>query len=239
MEANELHTTTVHPLLETIANDPDVVNRPAAVPAPEVTSPVEPVVPPVFNTHPDHGLPAPTFDLLHPASLGGVAAASPVMTEPAPEVAQQKSLGHRPALLALILLLVIGGGGGAYALYSMSQSKKGVNSGKAVVAAPLATITVTPSPVATPAPTPVPPVHSPQSVTAPSVAPTVEHPQAVTVRSRSGLWLRSSPDSSNQKNVIGWMAYNAVVSVDSTSPFWWHGNYSGKTGYFAVSYTTN
>jgi hypothetical protein len=74
-------------------------------------------------------------------------------------------------------------------------------------------------------------------VTAPTVAPTVDHPQAVIVKSPSGLWLRSSPDSSSRNNIIGWMRNGATVSVDATGDFWWHGTYAGQAGYFAVSYT--
>jgi hypothetical protein len=59
----------------------------------------------------------------------------------------------------------------------------------------------------------------------------------VTVKNPSGLWLRSSQDSSKKSNIIAWMPNGAKVSVDSIGNFWWHGTYNGKTGYFAVNYT--
>ncbi|HSH31295.1 MAG TPA: hypothetical protein VK963_01370, partial [Candidatus Saccharimonadales bacterium] len=73
--------------------------------------------------------------------------------------------------------------------------------------------------------------------TAPLATPTASNPQTVTVRSKNGLWLRSTPNSSNRRNIIGWIPDGAQVSVDQTGDFWWHGTYAGTTGYFASKYT--
>ena len=102
-----------------------------------------------------------------------------------------------------------------------------------------------PTPVVTPTPTPAPSPPStapplpdaPTTVSVPAVAPTSDHPQTVTVQSKSGLWLRSTPDSSSRANIIGWIPNNAQVSVDKIGDFWWHGTYKGQAGYFASKYT--
>jgi hypothetical protein len=97
---------------------------------------------------------------------------------------------------------------------------------------PTPSLSPSPSPTPTPSATPVP-----QTVTVPTVAPSSSHPQQVTITSKSGLWLRNSPTSVNQSNVIDWMPDGAQVSVDAIGSFWWHGTYQGKAGYFASKYT--
>lgn len=164
--------------------------------------------------------------------------------------AKAPAKGHKLVLLlvstGLVLML---SGGGAAAYYSLRPS-----AAPAVHVTPSPTPKPTPSPSPTDSPTPSAspspsitleaspspspsPAAAPVEVTAPSTAPTAAHPQIVTVKSPSGLWLRSTASSANKSNIIGWLPNGAQVSVDSIGDFWWHGTYSGKTGYFAVSYT--
>jgi hypothetical protein len=245
MEAKDFHATPApgKNLLDKIASDPDIINRAAdepaavitdAVPAPEVTG--------VGNEGlMGAGNKAPVFNLLDPRSLGAPApkaapAAAPGSPDAAAGPGAVKKRGHKPVIILVLLVLLSGGGAAAY--YFLKPAPQ------VAVATPTpkptASATPSPTPTATPTPTPTPtptatPV--PENVTAPAAAPTADHPQAVKVTSPSGLWLRSSPNSSNQKNVIGWMPNGSTVSVDSTGSFWWHGTYNGRAGYFAVNYT--
>lgn len=169
------------------------------------------------------------------ANLLPAVAQVPEVPKPAPDQAPKKSSVPLALVVAAILVLAISGTGG-YLIISGHKTPKPV-------------ARVTPKPKSTPAPapptpTPPPPVVTPppviaaaQTVSVPTVAPTSDHPQAVTVQSKSGLWLRSSPDSSSRANIISWMPNNATVSVDQIGDFWWHGTFNGTIGYFASKYT--
>lgn len=154
----------------------------------------------------------------------------PVATPPAAPK-QSKTL----LITAIIITITVIASASAY-FFIMSSRKPSV----VVNSSPAPTITPTPSETPTTSPTPeVTPISesAPATVTVPTITPTSDHPQMVTVQAKSGLWLRSSPTSINQKNVIGWMPNNAQVSVDQIGDFWWHGTYAGNTGYFASKYT--
>ncbi|HVQ44859.1 MAG TPA: SH3 domain-containing protein [Candidatus Saccharimonadia bacterium] len=252
MEAKDLHASPqpAANLMDKIAADPDIINRGAAVPAPVVTSSTPaPEVARGAGGQADlmsAGSKAPVFNWLDPQPLAppvAAAASIPVGGMPGAGAAvPAKPRSRRLWLLLAVLAIVVAAGGvTAYAVLVRPMAEPVAQATPTPhvptptptpSVAPTATPTPTPTAPATPSPTP-PPVN----VTAPVVAPTVEHPQAVKVTSKNGLWLRSSPDSSNQSNVIGWMPNGATVSVDATGSFWWHGTYGGKTGYFAVSYT--
>jgi len=243
MEAKDLHATPApgKNLLDKIASDPDIINRGATDPAPVVTQAVPaPEVTGVGGEAPmGAGKTAPVFNLLDPRSLGEAevaqAAAPPAAGAPAAGgMPAKKKRGGKAVLVVLALLVLLGGGGAAAFIYLRPSDSSVATATPTPSATPTATPTPTPTPTVTPSPTPAP---APAEVTAPAAAHTVEHPQAVQVTAPSGLWLRSSPDSSNQKNVIGWMAKGSTVSVDATGDFWWHGTYKGKAGYFAVNYT--
>jgi hypothetical protein len=134
-------------------------------------------------------------------------------------------------MLAVIVAALIGSG--YYALTLRHTANRVVPKSTATpTPLPTVTPTLTPAPV-TPPPTPP----APAAVTVPATTPTVAHPQSVIVKSPSGLWLRSSPDSSGRQNIIGWMPNGAGISVDQEGSFWWHGTYRGQAGYFAISYT--
>ena len=242
MDAHDLHSNVSQSLMDKIAADPEIINRAAVGPeapvveAPPVvvTQPVDPATAP--KQHPVELAPAPVLNLLAPNSLSVAKAETVVATaEAVPKTTFKKKLGL--AVLGLVLLM---GGGGAAAAFYMASKNNAVPVAVRPTASPVSTLAPSPStsPAPTPTPTPSPaPTPAQTTVSAPVVQPTVEHPQFVTVKSKSGLWLRSSPDSSTQKNVIGWMPYNGQVSVDTVGNFWWHGTYAGKPGYFAVSYT--
>jgi len=136
-----------------------------------------------------------------------------------------------------VVILVLAGGTGYLIVSKHKAAPVAVASPRPTPSAS-ATPSPSPSPSPTPSPSPSPSATpAPQTVTVPTVAPTSSHPQSVTITSKSGLWLRSSPTSVNQSNVIGWMPDGAQISVDSTGSFWWHGIYNGKAGYFASKYT--
>lgn len=137
-----------------------------------------------------------------------------------------------------LLFAIIGGivflalvGGGAFLVLPKKPAPVVIVTAPSLRPVPGAS--ATPSPTVTPSPTATPAL----AVTQPTVAPTAGHPQSSTVTSTSGLWLRSSATSIDQSNIIGWMPKGAVVSVDSIGPFWWHGTYNGRSGYFASKYT--
>jgi hypothetical protein len=227
MDANELHDKTGKNLLDQIAADPDVINRPAVdvvpmhVPAPVLSAPGEPA-----------------YLVKHTQSTQAMNLLQPDEHAVAKVVHKHKLI---PLIVGIVAVVALGGGATAYfvnAQQAVPTPTVAVKATATPTIMPTASPTPAPTPTLEPSPTPVPTVvPAPAEVTAPAVAPTVDHPQAVKVTSKSGLWLRSSASSVNQKNVIGWMPNGASVSVDATGAFWWHGTYAGKTGYFAVNYT--
>lgn len=88
--------------------------------------------------------------------------------------------------------------------------------------------TVVPPPTPTPTPTvvtdPRPPASPAGSI------------RTAIVKSPNGLWLRRSPDSSSQSNVVSWIPNGGRITVDQTADIWWHGTYSGAVGYFNSRY---
>ncbi|GAC1371346.1 MAG: hypothetical protein NVSMB39_5030 [Candidatus Saccharimonadales bacterium] len=222
MDAHDLHKRPDN-LLDAIAADPGLINRPLPKFQDELTSPADQVAaaqaaPAVVLLHPDEHLPAPV-----PAK------------------------GHKFVLLAVsvgIFLMLSGGGAAAY--FALRPAASVIVPALATPTPPRTPIPspfASPSPTVSPSPTPVPtlsPSPTPSSVlgvTAPTAPPSADNPQMVTVTNSAGLWLRSTPNSQNKSNIIAWMPKGAQVSVDQTGDFWWHGAYQGKTGYFAVSYT--
>lgn len=197
-------------------------------------------VDPFFNDR-DQEHRVPKLDVLHgtPVEPPIVVALAP--DGPDPETAVPPQAETKPRHIALwwvgvTIVVVLLAGASVYMLASKHQATP------KQVSTPRPTPSATPSPTPSPAPSPSPsatpvPTPVPQTVTVPTVAPTASHPQVVTITSKSGLWLRSSPTSVNQSNVIDWMPDGAQISVDSTGSFWWHGTYNGKTGYFASKYT--
>ena len=165
------------------------------------------------------------------------AAVSPLPNQPPPVAGAIKQRHWALPIVIVGLLTLVAG---VATVYGVSSGRKAAP--KVAVATPTLapSPSATPSPVATPTPSAAPSpaaVAAPETVTAPAVAPTQDHPQSVTVQAPNGVWLRSSPSSVNQKNVISWIPRGGVVSVDSVGDFWWHGTYNGKTGYFASKYT--
>lgn len=155
---------------------------------------------------------------------------------------------HRKLVLSLLgLVAVVLGAAGAAAYDSLNpgplvQLQIFPASTPEPSASPSPSVAPSPTPSSTPAPTPAAtaepsPTPAPQTITAPTTAPTTENPQIVTVTAKNGMWLRSSPSSANQSNVIGWIPNGAKVSVDEVGDFWWHGAYKGQSGYFASKYT--
>ncbi len=188
--------------------------------------------------------PTPTFDrvsinLLHhnASGLPGLAPAAATTTAiPNPSGGM---VGWQKKVLPLaILALVVGATSvGGYLIFAKAKPVKPIvhmvpKTDPPPLPSPAPAATVTP-----PAPVVAPPVSAPQTISAPAVTPTADHPQNVTVQSKSGLWLRSTPDSSSRSNIISWMPNGATVSVDKIGDFWWHGSYNGTAGYFASSYT--
>ncbi len=230
--------------MDKIAADPEIINRSLTDTgaAPVVVQPVSVAAPAPTTAVADgdrmgNKSDAPLVNLLKPVD-GPAVVIPPAAATPAEPV---RAPGKRQKIVVagIVAVALLAVGGGAYAWYANNQAKP-------VAVAPTPTSTPTPTPGATPVPTPTPsptpspsptPTPAPQEVSAPVVAPTTDHPQTVTVKSPSGLWLRSTPNSSNKKNIIGWMPSGAQVSVDQVGDFWWHGSYGGKTGYFAVNYT--
>lgn len=158
------------------------------------------------------------------ATVAAPIAAAPIPPIPKSTPGRKKAYSAAVAIAALLILA-----GGGYYLYTGVRPEPAPD--QASLPAP------TPAEPEKPATPPAAPAPAPETVTAPTVAPSADNPQTVTVKAERGLWLRSSPDSSNQSNVIGWIPNGGQVSVDSTGDFWWHGTYKGKTGYFASKYT--
>lgn len=245
MESESPKTNPDDNLLDKIAADPEIINRSAsqaagaqiAAPADSLPEPPEVPVGEVNEaaTLMDGrgGFAAPTLNLLQ--SRGEEPLAAPTSAADAAVAQKPKRKLWPVAIAAAVAVAALGGGG--YYLYAKNSS----NSQVAVATpAPTPTQAPSPTPTATPSPTPSPtpvPIPAAVNVTAPAAVPTADHPQAVTVKSRSGLWLRSSANSSNKSNIIGWIPYGGTVSVDAVGAFWWHGTYGGKTGYFASNYT--
>jgi len=243
-EKNEPKPAADKSLMDKIAADPDIINRsvvdagespvvvaPAAPPAPAVHSEASAVTP--VSERMGTANTAPMFNLLKPPA-DPEGAASAVKPEAAPVAAELPRPHKRWPAMVVVAVAVVGLGTVGYLWFSRNQPAKPIAKAPAT-----ATPTPTPVPTATPVPaTPTPsPTPVPEQVTAPAVTPTAEHPQEVTVTSGSGLWLRSTPNSSNKSNIVGWLPNGAHVSVDQVGDFWWHGTYNGRSGYFAVSYT--
>jgi hypothetical protein len=229
-------------LMDKIAADPEIINR-SVVDAGETPVVVAPVSGAAVESAPHETAAVPeqmgnsnTAPMLNLLKAGEAVVAPPVKPAAEPAVAAVHKRKLWP-VVAVVVVALVGLGGVGYAWYSKNQAAKPLAQATPTVtptpvATPASTPTATPTPTPTPSPAPVP-----QEVTAPAVAPTAEHPQSVTVTSKSGLWLRSTPNSSNKSNIVGWLPNGAQVSVDQVGDFWWHGSYSGKTGYFAVNYT--
>lgn len=231
-------------LMDKIASDPDIINRSAApVEQPVAPVPVASVAEPapaadVKNTPAEsakmgYGKTAPILNLLKPNDV-----LEPGVAKPNPPLPTETVHKHKlwPAVTAVTLALA-GLGGVAYMWYANNRETPPVAQVSPTPSpSPTSTPTPTPTPSSTVSPTPSP-TPAPQAVTAPVVAPTTDNPQTVTVTAKSGLWLRSTPNSSSKRNIIGWMAQGSQVSVDQVGDFWWHGTYKGKSGYFAVNYT--
>lgn len=147
----------------------------------------------------------------------------------------------RIAMAAVVVLLLAGAGYAAVTFATYQHNKPAPTRASAVaVSTPTPSHMPTSTPMATPAASPTPspiPSATPTTVSAPAAKPTTGHPQQVKVQAVHGLWLRSSPTSVNNSNIIGWMPDGAEVSVDSAGSYWWHGSYDGKAGYFASSFT--
>ena len=223
--------------MDKIASDPEIINRSIADTGeqPVVVTPppqaAKTALAPQSNISMGSGSVAPALNLLAPNVLIAQNVTTAVQ---APLVKKRKNVAAPVVAVALVLLL--GGSAAAYFVVSNNAASRPVvaKAQPSPVSTPLAsTLPPTPTPVVATT-TPVP---APVTVTAPTTLPTIEHPQNVSVKSRSGLWLRSTPTSISQKNVISWIPYNGAVSVDAVGDFWWHGTYLGKSGYFAVNYT--
>jgi outer membrane biosynthesis protein TonB len=242
MESESPKTNPDDNLLDKIAADPEIISRSTSKAAGAQIAALADSLPepPVGEVNEAAtlmdgrgGFAAPTLNLLNP--IDGGSAAAPVPDETAAAVVKPRRKVWPVAIAAAVAVAALGGGG--YYLYAKNSS----NSQVAVATpAPTPTQAPSPTPTATPSPTPSPtpvPIPAAVNVTAPAAVPTADHPQAVTVQSHSGLWLRSSANSSNKSNIIGWIPYGGTVSVDAVGAFWWHGTYGGKTGYFASNYT--
>jgi hypothetical protein len=223
-------------LMDKIAADPGIINRSVAdageapvvvKPVPEAVAPSAPVAAVDPAARMGNNMKAPVLNLLHPADP-----VEPPAAAAKPAAASGKPRRKMWPVVAAATVVVAGLGGTGYMWYSKMQAPE--TPVAQVTPTPIPTTTPTPAPTPSPTPTPTP---VPQEVTVPAVTPTAERPQAVTVKWKSGLWLRSTPNSSNKNNIIGWMPDGAQVSVDQIGDFWWHGTYNGKTGYFAVNYT--
>ena len=233
MDATNLHKN----LMDKIASDPEIINRSIAdtgeqpvvvTPPPQVASLA---LAPQSNLSMGSRSVAPAFNLLAP----NVLIAQNVITAAQAPLAKKRKNVAAP-VIAVALVLFFSGSAAAYYVRSNNLASRSViaKAQPSPVGSPLASAL---PPTPTPAVATATPVLAPATVTAPTTLPTIEHPQNVSVTSRSGLWLRSTPTSINQKNVISWMPYNGAVSVDTVGDFWWHGTYLGKSGYFAVNYT--
>ena len=175
----------------------------------------------------DGSFKAPELNLLRDIPLKPIEAVVPTPVAPS---------SHKPMYLVIggVVLVALIGAGAFLMLHKNPAVTVAVTTPSPT---PSSTTSPTPSPTATPSTTPSPTATPALAVTQPTVTPTASHPQSSTVTSASGLWLRSSATSVDRSNIIGWMPKGAVVSVDSIGPFWWHGTYKGRSGYFASKYT--
>lgn len=228
-------------ILDKIAVDPEMINRDLA----HAKVPLEAKAVVATESSHDH---LPEMAEKELAAMARTGEHAPVLINLLPEkvivaeVVPRKS--RRPLVIGSIVvgLALVDAGIGALALASKWRAQPVAQVAPTptpkATASSTPTPTISPSPSPTPTPTPAPAsTPKPETVTAPVVAPTKEKPQAVTITSKSGLWLRSSADSSDRGNIVGWMPNGAVVNVDQVGDFWWHGTYKGQTGYFASKYT--
>ncbi len=213
MDAHELHTKVGASLLDKIAADPELINRPApGTPPTAAPAPAQPVV----LLHPDEHLPAPVPAKGHKLVLG--------------------------ILMIALFLIVSGGGAAAYFSLRPSPaaqvfSTPTATSSPTPIPTPIQSAILSPtvSPSTSPSPSP-----TASFVPSPSPSPSLTlgaSTQEVMVTNPSGLWLRSSPNAQNNSNIVTWVPKGAKISVDQKGSFWCHGAYDGKTGYFAVKYT--
>ena len=244
MDASELHSRPSKNLLDRIAADPAIINRgidpgdepvqsvdgsTAASPSAAIVGPSEPIV--IDRDPTAHRVVE--INLMKDALPTEQAA-------PAPVVKSVKRSNMAAMVVAGVVVMAALG-----AAYYLASTRSQLTAKVSHLPTPAPTLVTSPSPTVaavTPTVTPVAtvapvPTSAPTSVSAPAVAPSSGHPQSVVVKSPSGLWLRSTPDSSSRSNIIGWMPDGASVSVDQVGDFWWHGSYGGQAGYFAVSYT--
>ena len=236
MDAHDLHIKPGESLLDKIAADPDIINRPmggvsAQGPVSETSTASDEASGKLVLLHPDEHFP----------------------------VEAPATHGHRLVLLLITAgVLMVLSGGGAAAYFSFRPAPAAVTETPTVTPTPTPSPSesATPEPTPEPTPTPLPtgsvpygstptPAPTPKmagvlsasDVPAPEVTPSASDPQIVTVQNKSGLWLRSTADSSSKNNIVAWVPNGAQMSVDSLGDFWGHGTYNGKSGYFAVSYT--
>lgn len=189
--------------------------------APMPPQPVQPVQLP--KPEPPRPIPAPA-----PIAPSMPKLASPALQHAIPPAKNGLKV---PLIAGIVVVLLAGAGGGGWWYTQRPAATMPPSQPKTAVADPQpATPTTTPAETPTPTPTP-------QTVATPAATPSTGTPQTVTVQADHGLWLRSSPDSSNRSNIISWMPTNAQISVDQTGDFWWHGTYNGTPGYFASKYT--
>ncbi len=234
MDAHDLHIKPGESLLDKIAADPDIINRPMGGGSAQ-------------GSFSDDGTTSDELSgkmvLLHPDEHFPVQAST--------------THGHRLVLLLITAgVLMVLSGGGAAAYFSFRPAPAAVTQTPTATPTPTPVASATPEPTPEPTPTPLPtgsvpygptstPAPTPKmagvlsasDVTAPEVTPSATDPQILTVQNKSGLWLRSTADSSNRGNIVAWVPNGSQMSVDSIGDFWGHGTYNGKFGYFAVSYT--
>jgi hypothetical protein len=216
------------------AKPQDIANQAEALLQQPVQVHAAPTIDLLSPQHPTEPLPATQAEPAAPP----VEAMAPISTPAAAtdtSGAHTAIIPHHRQLWPVVIvgaLVVLASGSSAYMIYRRSSAKQPTAPPVSVPA----TKPATPDTSQAVAPQPTPPPAA-DTVTAPAVTPTADKPQTVTVRSQNGLWLRSTPDSSNRNNIISWIPNGAQVLVDQTGEFWWHGTYKGQTGYFASTYT--
>ncbi|MBW3538463.1 SH3 domain-containing protein [Candidatus Parcubacteria bacterium] len=219
---------------QTKAHLPGTVTAPAAPEAPKPHVDADSIL-----KQPEVSYQAPKINLLgheepEPAPPPPV---QPAAATPRPSVAAPpRHRTHWPVLALAAIVLLLAGGAGYFVLGRNQAAKPVAQTPAETTPIPAAEPPAAPEPKAAPPAAP-PAAVAPSTVTAPATTPTADNPQTVTVTNKSGLWLRSTPDSSNRSNIIGWIPNGGQVSVDHTGDFWWHGTYQGKAGYFASKYT--
>ncbi len=232
-----MHANTNKSLMDRIAEDPDIINRSLADTGAAPVA-VKPVEKPIAGSIGGMVKASDKMGNLNSVPLVNLLGSRAPDEAPLPAEVSPSAKNHwRGRLVFLgVGLLVTGGAASGWVWLRLHQPVKPVT--PLVRVTPTASPLPTVRPTATSTPEPTPTIApAPQEVTAPATTPTTDHPQTVVVRSASGLWLRSTPNSSSKANIIGWMPNGAQVSVDQVGDFWWHGTYGGKVGYFAVNYT--